>query len=154
MDEPTIVEREASTIVGLPARYEGDDSVIEATWKRFGERWADFEPLAADDAVYGVVTNYEPGTTTFDYLVGVASASPDEEPADFDAIEVPAGTYAVFRTSLPSFESDNEAVTGEWLPDSDYERRVAPELERFGPDHDPDAPDSPYDYYLPVRPTE
>jgi len=152
MVTPTIREHDPMTVVGLQTHYEGDDSVFSALWEEFGERWDEFEGLAATDEAFGVITDYHPGDETFDYLTGVATGPDADQPADFETVEVRGGTYAVFETTLPSLEADYAAVSGEWLPESDYDRRSAPEFERYGGDYDPEDPDSPYEYFLPVTP--
>lgn len=154
---PTIVEREPVTVVGLQTRFEGDDSVVRALWEAFGARWDEFDGLATTAASYGVVTDFTPEPMAFDYLVGVPTAGTDDLPDDLSgdlvAVDVPGGTYARFESTLASFEADYEAVTTTWLAGSGYERRVAPEYERYGPEFDPDDPASRYEYYLPVRPS-
>lgn len=150
MVEPEVVERDAMTVVGLRVRYEGDESVFQDLWETFGERWGEFEPFAASDDAFGVVTEFDPETETFAYVVGVATTSTADLPADFETVEVPAGTYAVFETALATFQDDYDAVTGEWLPDSPYDRRDAPEFERYGPGFDPTG-EGAYEYFLPIR---
>lgn len=149
MDTPTIVERDATTVAGLQAHYAGDDAEIERRWQEFGERWDEFEAVAASDEAVGVVTNFDEQAMEFDYLVGVPTTETDL-PEEFVVVEIPAGTYAVFETTLETFQEDYDEATREWLPESGYEKRAAPEFERYGPEYDPDEPNPAYEYFLPV----
>lgn len=67
---------------------------------------------------------------TFDYLVGVATATDDDVADASVVVDLPGGSDAVFETSVKSVEVDYEAVLTECLPDSGGERRTAPEFER------------------------
>ena len=51
----------------------------------------------------------------------------------FEVLDVPAGTYAVFKTDrerypVDAYESLRERIAGEWLPGSGYVLRNAPEF--------------------------
>jgi len=150
MVNPTTVERESMTVVGLQTHYEGDESVFSELWAEFGERWDEFDGLAATDEAFGVVTDFDEDTTAFDYLAGVATTDVEAVPDDYVVVDVPGGQYSVFETTLGSFEADYDEVREEWLGESGFERRPGPEFERYGPAFDPEEPDSPYEYFLPV----
>ena len=130
------------TVVGLQRHYDGDESIFERLWTEFGDRWDEFEDLAATDEAFGVTTNFQPEPMEFDYVVGVATGGGEEVPDDFTSVEVPGGSYACFETTLESFESDYDEVVEGWLPDSGYGRRPGPEYARYGESFEPEDPAS------------
>lgn len=150
MVTPTVVERDPMTVVGFMTHFDGDESVFEALWGKFGERWKEFEEFSDSEEAYGIATNFVPEPMSFDYLVGVPTSDLAAVPEEFEVVEVPGGEYARFETSLSQFEADHEAVLSEWLPDSDYEPRDGPELERYGPEFDPEETDAAYEFFIPV----
>ncbi|MEU5905787.1 AraC family transcriptional regulator [Micromonospora sp. NPDC047527] len=65
------------------------------------------------------------------YLHGVALSQDTPVPHDLDAIEVPAGTWAVFRTSGPHPQAlqDTWAATAtEWFPSNPWRLRPGPSI--------------------------
>ncbi|MGH3876043.1 MAG: AraC family transcriptional regulator [Actinophytocola sp.] len=65
------------------------------------------------------------------YLHGVAIAESTPVPDDLDAIEVPAGTWAVFRTSGPhpqALQTAWAATATEWFPANPWRLRPGPEI--------------------------
>lgn len=159
MVQPSLVERQPMTVIGLRARYEGDPSTISELWDELGRRWEDIQAFAAVDGAYGVMTNMDDDPETFDYIVGVetspelseAEADGSEEiPADYVWIDVHGGRYVRFETSIATVEDDYEAVVGTWLPQSGLGKRPGPEYERYGPTYDAGSADSAYEYFLPV----
>lgn len=152
MVEPRIVARDPVTVVGIRARYDGDDSVRRRLRAEFDERWEEFRVFADSEGWYGVVTP-DRRTDQFDYVVGVELGDTRPSPGDYAPVDVPGGRYVVFETTVESFESDYEAVAREWLDESLYERRSGPEFERFERAFDGDAAEGAYDYYVPVTAT-
>ncbi|WDZ85761.1 AraC family transcriptional regulator [Micromonospora cathayae] len=69
--------------------------------------------------------------TELTYLHGVALAGGTPAPDDLDAIEVPAGRWAVFRTSgpYPQLLQDTWAATAtEWFPSNPWRLRPGPSI--------------------------
>ncbi|HEY3575704.1 MAG TPA: AraC family transcriptional regulator [Arthrobacter sp.] len=65
------------------------------------------------------------------YLHGVAVGETTPVPADLDAIEVPAGTWAVFRTAGPypaALQSTWAATATDWFPSSLWRLRPGPSI--------------------------
>ena len=149
--KPTIVERGPMTVAGVRVRYDGDDSVFEHAWTEFGERWEGVETRTDAGEAFGVVTGVENDRRAFDYVAGVAAADASGVPAGFAAVNVDGGTYAGFETTLASFRADHDEAH-EWLVDAGYERPPGAEFEHYGPEYDPDDPDSRLRYFLPIRP--
>jgi AraC family transcriptional regulator len=65
------------------------------------------------------------------YLHGVAVSADTATPGDLDAIEVPAGRWAVFRTSGPHPQTLQDAwaaTASEWFPANPWRLRPGPEI--------------------------
>lgn len=65
------------------------------------------------------------------YLHGVAVPAGAEAPDDLDAIDVPAGAWAVFRVSGPfpaELQRTWAATAAEWFPSNPWRLREAPEI--------------------------
>lgn len=65
------------------------------------------------------------------YLHGVATRADEAPPADLDSIEVPAGAWAVFRTSGPypaALQSMWAATATEWFPSQPWRLREGPSM--------------------------
>ncbi|BCJ74925.1 AraC family transcriptional regulator [Catellatospora sp. IY07-71] len=69
--------------------------------------------------------------TELTYLHGVAVGADTAAPGDLDAIEVPAGTWAVFRTSGPhpqALQTAWAATATEWFPSNPWRLRPGPSI--------------------------
>jgi AraC family transcriptional regulator len=69
--------------------------------------------------------------TELTYLHGVAVSGATPAPDDLDAIEVPAGTWAVFRTSGPhpqALQTAWAATATEWFPSNPWRLRPGPSI--------------------------
>lgn len=69
--------------------------------------------------------------TELTYLHGVAVAADKPVPGDLDAIEVPAGRWAVFRTSGPhpqALQTTWAATATEWFPSNPWRLRPGPSI--------------------------
>jgi len=65
------------------------------------------------------------------YLHGVAVSDETPVPADLDAIEVPAGTWAIFRTAGPypaALQSTWAATAADWFPSNPWRLRPGPSM--------------------------
>jgi len=65
------------------------------------------------------------------YLHGVALDAATAAPEDLDVIEVPAGTWAVFRTSGPypaALQDTYAATASEWFPSNPWRLRPGPSI--------------------------
>ncbi|MFJ3581781.1 GyrI-like domain-containing protein [Streptomyces sp. NPDC090127] len=65
------------------------------------------------------------------YLHGVAASRETPAPDDLDAIEVPAGTWAVFRTAGPhpqALQTTWAATATEWFPSNPWRLRPGPSI--------------------------
>ncbi|MFB4195706.1 AraC family transcriptional regulator [Streptomyces carpaticus] len=88
------------------------------------------------------------------HLHGVAVRRETPVPDDLDAIEVPAGMWAVFRTSGPfpqALQRTWAATATEWFPSNPWRLRPGPSLVAF-PEHADDLSTATCELWLPVEP--
>jgi AraC family transcriptional regulator len=89
--------------------------------------------------------------TELTYLHGVATSA---DPGGLDAIEVPAGSWAVFRTEGPHPSALQEtwaATATDWFPSQPWRLRPGPEIVAMLA-YDPDAATATCELWLPVEP--
>jgi AraC family transcriptional regulator len=89
--------------------------------------------------------------TELSYLHGVATSA---DPGGLDAIEVPAGSWAVFRTEGPHPSALQEtwaATATDWFPSQPWRLRPGPEIVAMLA-YDPDAATATCELWLPVEP--
>ncbi|MGW6287079.1 AraC family transcriptional regulator [Streptomyces sp. NPDC055107] len=136
-----LVDREAFRVVGRRARvplvHEGPNPAIAEFIRGIGREELDRIAALSDQepaGIVGVSDQLDPSRaegTELDYYHGVVSGA--EPPEDLDALDVPAGTWAVF---------DNEGqfpqalqylwrdVFTQWFPSNPYASRPGPEILR------------------------
>jgi AraC family transcriptional regulator len=88
------------------------------------------------------------------YLHGVAVCGDTPAPHDLDTIEVPAGRWAVFRTSGPHPQALQKAWTGtatEWFPSNPWRLRAGPEIVAVL-EHADDFSTTTCELWLPIEP--
>lgn len=109
----------AAHIASLPASEHGRLKAL-----------SDTEPAGLLQVSADVDPDYTEGSE-LTYLHGVAVTGTAPAPADLDAIEVPAGTWAVFRTegAHPAALQEAWAATAtEWFPSNPWRLRPGPSL--------------------------
>ncbi|MCB5164398.1 AraC family transcriptional regulator [Streptomyces bambusae] len=92
--------------------------------------------------------------TELTYLHGVAVGRDTPAPADLDAIEVPDGMWAVFRTSGPhpqTLQTAWAATATDWFPSNPWRLRPGPSIVTTL-DHAPDFTTATCELWLPVEP--
>ena len=148
--EPKIVSRPAFTVAGLVHRGPVDGEKIAALWGQFGARMGELQPVIEPDVTYGVMANYCEDSGEFDYIA--ASQVPNDKglPEGFVPVEIPAGDWAVFTTTIPEMGQTYPYIYGTWLPQSGYQHGPAPEFELYGPGFDPVNPACELEIYVPV----
>ncbi len=136
-----ITERPAFRLVGHAARvplvHQGVNPHIQAHVASLPpaeharlQHLADTEPAG----LLGVSDDLDPDRTEgseLTYLHGVARSAGADVPPDLDAIEVPAGTWAVFRSSGPhpdALQAMWAATATEWFPSNPWRLRPGPEI--------------------------
>jgi AraC family transcriptional regulator len=136
-----IAEHPAFRLVGYSARvpliHHGVNPHIQAHIASLSEaahlRLKDLsntEPAGLLQVSADVDPDYTEGSE-LTYLHGVAVGETTPVPADLDAIEVPAGTWAVFRTAGPypaALQSTWAATATDWFPSSLWRLRRGPSI--------------------------
>ncbi|MDF2631068.1 MAG: AraC family transcriptional regulator [Symbiobacteriaceae bacterium] len=134
-----IVEKEPFRIVGIKRRvtliYHGVNPEISAMWASLDldkirqlKEISNVEPLGLVSASLNFSEGRQDGGT-LDHCIGAATAAPC--PSQFDALEIPALTWAVFESVGPfpeTLQSTWGRIYAEWFPSSDYEQTQGPEL--------------------------
>ncbi|WP_405854500.1 AraC family transcriptional regulator [Streptomyces sp. NBC_00090] len=142
-----VVEREDFRIVGRRARvplvHEGENPAIAAHIRSIGQealgrlaRLSTGEPAGVVSAVVHLTESREEGAE-LDYWHGVVGDG--ELPAEFDALDVPAGTWAVFENEGPfpkTLQYLWRDVFTQWFPSNPYASRPGPELLAVAPSED------------------
>lgn len=147
--DPEIVRESEHTVVGLTTRG-GADADFGALWNDVLERVEEFEAIATAEESYGVSYDYDPETGELSYLAGVPTDPDVDVPDEASTIDLPAGTYATFTTTLADIGETMEAIHGQWLPAADHERAAGPEFERYPPGFDPTDLDETFEVYVPI----
>ncbi|MER7550160.1 MULTISPECIES: AraC family transcriptional regulator [Streptomyces] len=136
-----LVEKEAFRVVGRKARvpliHEGPNPAIAEFIRGIGREELDRIAALSDQepaGIVGVSDQLDPSRaegTELDYYHGVVSGA--EPPEDLDALDVPAGTWAVFENegefpqALQYLWRD---VFTQWFPSNPYASRPGPEILR------------------------
>jgi len=134
-----ITDRPAFRLVGHAARvpliHEGINPRIQAhiaslpvTEHARLKELSDTEPSGLLQVSADVDPDYLEGTE-LTYLHGVATTTGADAPADLDVIEVPAGTWAVFRTEgeyPAALQAAWAATATDWFPSNPWRLRPGP----------------------------
>ncbi|MEV4334322.1 AraC family transcriptional regulator [Streptomyces sp. NPDC049597] len=140
-----IVEKESFRVVGrkakVPLVHEGVNAAAAAHVEGLDEQaivrmkgLAGMEPEGILSAVVPLTDSREEGAEV-DYWVGVATG-PEAAVEELDALDVPAGTWAVFDNHGPYPSALQELwrdVFTQWFPSNPYATRPGPELLRTQP---------------------
>ncbi|MEV0227117.1 AraC family transcriptional regulator [Streptomyces sp. NPDC050704] len=140
-----IVEKESFRVVGrkatVPLVHEGANAAAAAHLESLDEQTivrmkglADREPEGILSAAVHLTDSREEGAEV-DYWVGVVTG-PEAAAKDLDALDVPAGTWAVFDNHGPYPSALQELwrdVFTQWFPSTPYTSRPGPELLRTRP---------------------
>ncbi|MGA5068143.1 GyrI-like domain-containing protein [Streptomyces exfoliatus] len=142
-----VVEKEAFRVIGrgtrVPLVHEGENPAIAAHIRSIGQEALDRLALLSDGEPQGVVSavthlseSREEGAE-LDYWHGVVSGA--DVPDGFDALDVPAGTWAVFENEGPLPQAIQylwRDVFTQWFPSNPYASRPGPELLSVRPSAD------------------
>ncbi|KQX58038.1 MULTISPECIES: AraC family transcriptional regulator [unclassified Streptomyces] len=142
-----VVEKEAFRIIGRGARvplvHEGENPAIAAHIRSIGQEalarlagLSDGEPAGVVSAVTHLSDSREEGAE-LDYWHGAVSGA--EVPEEFGALDVPAGTWAVFENDGPYPQALQylwRDVFTQWFPSNPYASRPGPEILNVRPSED------------------
>lgn len=158
-----IADRPAFLLIGHAARvpliHEGVNPHIQAhiaslphTEHARLKELGSTEPTGLLQVSADVDADYAEGSE-LTYLHGVAVSEGDPVPQDLDAIEVPAGEWAVFRTTGPypaALQSTWAATASEWFPSNPWRLRPGPSIVAVL-ERSPDFTSATCELWLPVE---
>lgn len=149
--QPQFVTKPAFTVVGLLIHTTPMAPEIPQLWEQFVPRMAEIAHEAEPGVTYGLMGHYDQETGMFDYMAGNVVEKVADLPAGMTRWEVPANTYAVFETTLPTIGEAFGYIYNTWLPTSGYQPVAAPSFERYGESFNPDDGNSTLEIYIPVE---
>jgi len=158
-----IAEQPAFRLIGHAARvpliHEGVNPHIQAHIASLPDAehvrlkaLSDAEPAGLLQVTDGVDPDYTEGSE-LTYLHGAAVRASTPVPDDLDAIEIPAGTWAVFRVSgaYPSaLQSTWAATASDWFPSNPWRLRPGPSIVAVL-DRSPDFSTATCELWMPVE---
>ena len=148
--EPTFVDREAFTVMGLQERFTPDTEDFEGIWKRFMAFHDQIQPHSTDQAYYGVCFSVAGGERRKDYVAGMAVPPGTACPEGLVIREVPAARDAVFECTVATIRNTYDHIFKEWLPAAPADHHpTMPGFERYPPGTD--SGDSPVRIHVPVQ---
>lgn len=156
-----IVEKEPFRIVGIMRRvtlqYHGVNPEIASMWKDLGmegiqqlKALSNVEPQGIVQASLNFSEGREDGGS-LDQWIGAATDRPC--PPGFQALEVPALTWAVFESVGPfpeALQSTWARIYAEWFPSSGYEAADGPEI-LWNESDDTSSPNFRSEIWIPVK---
>ena len=154
---PELVTMSGFRVAGPARRFD------EATKSEIPQLWSaligalPFAGQTPSWATYGVVSGVDKGEGCFQYIAGVGVTADCVLPPGFSAIEIPPGTYAVFRITLngsalhPQVKQAMAHIWGELIPASGLKVADGPDFELYDGRFDPQQAGSVIDFHVPVE---
>ncbi|MET1191944.1 AraC family transcriptional regulator [Bacillus licheniformis] len=157
-----IVEKKAFRIVGIkkrvPVVFHGINPDIASMWKTLSSENIDELKELSNAEPLGLIqasANFSEGRMEeqgeLDHYIGTATTK--ECPDQYEQLEVPASTWAVFEAAGP-FPDTLQNVWGriyaEWFPSSHYEQTKGPEI-LWNQDQDISSPTFKSEIWIPVQ---
>jgi AraC family transcriptional regulator len=161
-----LVEKPAFNVIGKSRKF---TTVNKENLKKIPQFWSEFvkskdykticdliaaekKPTVTGPTILGVcIPNENKNLEEFFYAIGIEYSS-KKVPAGFEAIHIPAVTWAIFDTFGPAekaVQEITERIYQEWFPSTGYEEASAPELEVY-PEGDTDSTDYRCQIWVPV----
>ena len=131
--EYKIKEKEAFKVIGLKEsfKYESAEQNVPKLWKNFFMK-SSFSKI---NAKYAINIDTTLSGELFDYVIGDDYNSVEKIPKDFEIIEIPKLTWAIFPCigkASESIREINQKIFKEWLPNSnDYEIAAGYNIEMY-----------------------
>lgn len=145
-----IIDRPATTVVGLFIHTRPMSPDIPALWPRFVERIGEIAHPLEYRVTYGVMQAPDGDMERLDYMAAVAVSAAGPVPEGMTTLVLPAGPYARFSYPFSRLAEGFGEIFNRLLPESPYRQAGGPSFERYGEDFCPDQPDSPVEIWLPV----
>ncbi|MFQ5813600.1 MAG: GyrI-like domain-containing protein [Anaerolineae bacterium] len=149
--EPKIVERSAFTVVGMHYYGQNENNEIPQMWQEFGPRIQEIEHVVNPHVAYGISDNMDEETGEFDYVAGFEVSNAADIPEGMVSWEVPAGTYAVFTTTLPRIGETFQHAYRTWMPEAGRQPTSGPDFELYDENFDPQDPNSEFEVCVPIK---
>jgi AraC family transcriptional regulator len=148
---PRILRRDALLIFGLGQRYAHTNVGMPAQWSHFIPVIGSIKERV-DDTTYGVIRQTSEAGA-IDYITGVEVRAFPKEPAEFERLQIPAQTYAVFEhhDHVSAVQSTWQSIWGHALSDAKLEATGGPAFERYGKSFDPRTGLGGFELWVPVK---
>lgn len=152
-----IVQRDAFTVVGKSIQTttkEGENSIeIPKFWQdsHADGTVAKIAALGKNQDTLGICYGAQQGGEVFNYAIAVETDRTESE-GEYDFIQIPAATWAVFTSTGPMPDSIQDVwgrIYQEWFPATDYEQAEIPDFELYPPGN-PWAEDYRSEVWIPV----
>ncbi|SDE52428.1 AraC family transcriptional regulator [Paenibacillus sp. cl6col] len=152
-----IVQREAFTVIGKSIQTttkEGENSIeIPKFWQdsHADGTVAKIAALGKNQDTLGICYGAQQGGEVFNYAIAVETDRTESE-GEYDFIQIPAATWAVFTSTGPMPGSIQDVwvrIYQEWFPATDYEQAEIPDFELYPPGN-PWAEDYRSEVWIPV----
>jgi AraC family transcriptional regulator len=147
--QPQFVTKPAFTVVGLLLHTTAMAPEIPQLWDRLVPRMGEIQYGIEPMVSYGMMDHFNPETVSLDYLAGNPVSQVVDLPAGMTRWDIPANTYAVFETTIPTIGETFNYIYNTWLHTSGYKQAAAPYFERYGEDFSPEHPT--LSIYIPVE---
>ena len=134
--EPTFVERDGFTVMGIMERFTPETEDFDGIWKRYMARHKEIEALSDAKGWYGVCFGGD-AEGALHYLAGMAVPAGSTCPDGLAMRDVPAARYAVFECTVATIHETYEHIHHTWLPASRYTYdEPKPGFEHYAPGTD------------------
>ena len=152
-----IVQREAFTVIGKSFQTTTRDGEntreIPKFWKdsHADGTVAKIAALGKNQDTLGICYGAQQGGEVFNYAIAVETDRTESE-SEYDFIQIPAATWAVFTSTGPMPDSIQDVwgrIYQEWFPATDYEQAEIPDFELYPPGN-PWAEDYRSEVWIPV----
>jgi predicted transcriptional regulator YdeE len=149
--QPKIVTKPAFIVAGMLYRGRNEKGEIPQLWQAFGPRMGELVHAAGEPIAYGVMDHFDEVSGEFDYLAGIKVGEGGDLPDGMVSWQIPAQTYAVVSTTLPTIRDVFDELYNAWLPASGYRRAPGPEFELYDERFNAAEPHSELDLYIPIE---
>jgi AraC family transcriptional regulator len=159
--EPTITTLPAKKLVGKRVSMSFASNTTTDLWRYFMPRKKEIVTMAGS-VLYSLEV-YPPGffdhfdsTALFEKWAAVEVTDWNSIPPDLEAIEIPAGLYAVFVYKGPASRGQDtyQYIFAEWLPKSAYEVDTRPHAAVMGEKYKYEDPNSEEELWIPLKPKQ
>lgn len=145
--QPQFITKPAFTVVGSLLHTQPMTPEIPQLWDKFVPRIDEIQHIAEPHVSYGLMESFDQ-MTRLDYMAGVSVETAGKLPEGMSQWNVPANTYAVFETTLPTIGDTFGYIYNTWFPTSGYRPAAGAYFERYGETFSPSNPS--LSIYIPV----